>query len=122
MADSPLWSEIAVEIRDLLHERPIVAYKASRVGADQLAVLEHLEMILRQAGDVEDQGDPAVTHDRGAGVHRDALELASQRLDDDLLRVVHACDRQTEADVIGLHDDDRHRLTRLLLDAQRAGE
>ena len=61
---------------------------------------------LREAEHVEDQRDPAVAHDGGAGEGRDALELLAERLDDDLLGVVDAVDDQAELPVVGLQHDD----------------
>ena len=69
--------------------------------------------VVGQPEHVEDQGHPAVAHDRGAGERGDALELLAERLDDDLLGVVDLVDDQAELPVVGLQHDD--------VDRRRAG-
>ena len=61
---------------------------------------------LGEPHDIQNQGDPAIAHDGRTGIGRQALELATQWLDDNLLRVEHRVDEQSKLAIVGLQDDD----------------
>src|SRR5262249_19139681 len=57
---------------------------------------------LREPEDVQNEHDPAVTHDGGAREHRQALERIRKRLDDDLFRIEDALDQEAEPLAVAL--------------------
>jgi len=68
--------------------------------------------VLGDARHVEDQCDPAVAHDRGAGEGRHLLEDAAERLDHDLRGVADVVDDEAELTIVGLQHDDVHTVGR----------
>ena len=66
------------------------------MGGGRRPVFRQHGGMLANAQNIQNQGNAAVAHDRRSGKTGEALELFSQRFDDDLLGVVDLIDHQAE--------------------------
>ena len=82
-----------------------------RLGASLLPGFCEHSGTLADPEHVENEGNFAVTHNGGSGIHGDPLQLLAQGLDHDFLGVVNAVYHQTELPVFRLQNDHTDRLS-----------
>ena len=60
---------------------------------------------LRESDDIEDENNPAISHDGGSAIGVDALQVVTQGLHDNFLSIENVVHDESESPRVGLQDN-----------------